>query len=175
METLKQSFGRRVRALREKNGHSREFLSQYVELDPQSLYRLEKGDQWIAPEKLELLARFYAVPVAYFFTDDAVTIDPTPAEIVEKVAKQFGIEIPSTLLHTGSTRKNMAPDAAGTSPVTPGPPALAVVPAALDDAVSLLNGMNQFELSLALEALRKVSQLFKQTEGQDNVNKRSPK
>jgi transcriptional regulator with XRE-family HTH domain len=77
METLKQSFGRRVRALREAHSHSREYLSQYVDLDPQSLYRVEKGDQFIAPEKLDKLAKFYNVSPARFFQDEPVSADLT--------------------------------------------------------------------------------------------------
>lgn len=86
-ESLKEGFGRRVRNLRESRGHTREYLSQYVELDPQSIYRIEKGLQWIAPEKLEQLVRFYAISPAALFTDDVVKIHPTPREALEILAR----------------------------------------------------------------------------------------
>lgn len=87
METLKQSFGRRFRALRESRGHSREFLAQNVKLEPTSIFRVEKGEQWIAPEKLDAAAKFYGVSPAVFFTDDIVKIEPTPEEALDVLSK----------------------------------------------------------------------------------------
>lgn len=97
METLKQSFGRRFRALRESRGHTREFLAQNVKLEPTSIFRVEKGEQWIAPEKLEATAKFYGVSPAAFFTDDVVKIEPTPQEALEVLAKAISAK-PAVLM-----------------------------------------------------------------------------
>jgi len=58
----------------------REYLSQNVEIDAQSIYRLERGEQWIAPEKLEKLALFYSVSPATFFSDEPIGATPTPED-----------------------------------------------------------------------------------------------
>lgn len=83
LESIKKSFGRRLRALRESRGYSRDTVAQNAKIDPTSLYRVENGQQWIAPETLERISNFFGVSPAVFFTDTIVRIDPTPDDALK--------------------------------------------------------------------------------------------
>lgn len=91
METLRESFGRRLRTLRESRGHSREFLAQNAKIDPTSVYRVETAKQWIAPETLQAISEFYKVSPAIFFTDEIVKIEPTPLEAAHLLVKTLEV------------------------------------------------------------------------------------
>lgn len=93
MESIKHSFGRRLRAIRKARGFSREKLSQYVEIGPLNFYRIEKGQQWIAPETLEKVAEALEVSPAAFFTDDIAVIKPTPREAWEIVGEFIDVQL----------------------------------------------------------------------------------
>ncbi len=93
MESIKKSFGRRLRSLREARGFSRELVAQNADFDPTSLYRVETGKQWIAPETLGRLADFFSVSPAVFFSDDIPVIKPTPREAWQIVGEFIEAEL----------------------------------------------------------------------------------
>lgn len=87
METIGQSFGRRLRRLREERDLSRDKMGDRIGLSSTSIVAIEKGDQWASAETLEKISVFFKVPPAYFFTDEIVRILPTPEEAWEIVGK----------------------------------------------------------------------------------------
>jgi transcriptional regulator with XRE-family HTH domain len=89
VEPLKISFGRRLQAIRESKGISREFIAQNADYDATSLYRVEKGLQWIAPDTLQSVAKILDVSPAVFFTDDVVKIEPTVKEALEIITRHI--------------------------------------------------------------------------------------
>lgn len=91
METTKQRVGRRVREIRKKAGYrSAEALAEALEVHPNSVYDLERGDSWISPEMLEKLSAHFKVPDAAFFGEEGEVvqvIEPSAAELAELAAK----------------------------------------------------------------------------------------
>lgn len=78
-------FGARVKALREARGLSRETIAQSTSIDAVSLFRIEKGDQWISPKALRELAKVLRVEVPAFFQTGEVMPSPSSAEPLKRL------------------------------------------------------------------------------------------
>lgn len=79
-ETFRESFGRRLRRERERAGLSADSLAAALKIHRNTVYHLEGGEQWISSELLEKISHKLNINPAVFFTDEAVTIKPTPQE-----------------------------------------------------------------------------------------------
>ena len=79
--TINQSVGRRVRAIRMTCGHSQEHVAQLLNLSFQQVQKFESGSSRISPDKLLSIARYYDMPIAWFFDD--VPADLRPSADVE--------------------------------------------------------------------------------------------
>lgn len=86
METLSQSFGRRLRAIRDERGLSRQKLGELIGLSSTSIAAIEGGSQWPSAENIERICAFFKVPVAALFTDEAVKIQPTIEESLAQIS-----------------------------------------------------------------------------------------
>lgn len=84
---IKQSFGRRLRALREARSLTREKLAEGISTTSTSIYNIEHGLQWVKPAMLGKLSLYFKVSPAVFFTDDVVKIQPTPEEALAIIAE----------------------------------------------------------------------------------------
>jgi transcriptional regulator with XRE-family HTH domain len=62
-------FGERLRKKREELKFTRDYVAQYTSLDSISLYRIERGDQWISAKALQELSALYKTAAARFFED----------------------------------------------------------------------------------------------------------
>lgn len=94
-ETFRESFGRRLRAARERAGFTADSLASALKVHRNTVYQLERGDQWISSELLEKIGDIFNVSPATLFTDDVVKIEPSPQEALE-VLRQ-AIEAPTPI------------------------------------------------------------------------------
>lgn len=69
METFKQSFGRRLRQARKKAGYSAERLAEKVDVQPNTIYSLERAESWIGADLLDRLGKALNVEHWVFFSD----------------------------------------------------------------------------------------------------------
>ena len=59
--------GARIKSLREERRISRETIAHFTSIDAVSLFRIEKGEQWVSPLALRELSEQIGVPVKEFF------------------------------------------------------------------------------------------------------------
>jgi transcriptional regulator with XRE-family HTH domain len=80
MGRLEKLVGQRIEKVRTERGLSREKVASSVDLDPVTLYRIERAKQGITLANVEALAAYFKVPPESFLTDNVVKVEPTPAE-----------------------------------------------------------------------------------------------
>jgi len=99
---VNQSVGRRVRAIRTASGHSQEHVAQLLSLSFQQIQKFESGASRISPDKLLSIARYYDMPIAWFFEDvplellpkaDAATAQPSSATASYRLRLEIGREL----------------------------------------------------------------------------------
>jgi transcriptional regulator with XRE-family HTH domain len=67
MDTLRQTFGKALRAQRKKAGLSRAALAKQVELTENMIGRIERGQNSTGVDRIELMAKALNVPVTVLF------------------------------------------------------------------------------------------------------------
>ena len=82
-----KSVGRRIENARKSRKLTREKVAQHVDLDPTTIYRIEKAKQGITLENIFAFSEALETPPAAFFTDGAVQIQPTIEEAWEIVGR----------------------------------------------------------------------------------------
>jgi transcriptional regulator with XRE-family HTH domain len=81
MPELREKFGERLRELRKRAGFSAESLAEAAGAHPNTVYVIERGEQWIGAELLETFARLIKVePAALFSEQPLKPLEPTPEE-----------------------------------------------------------------------------------------------
>lgn len=103
-EKTKQSFGRRLRAFRERAGVSAEDMGRRLGIHPNSVYRLERGDQWVGADVLERIGAELGLDLARLFTDEKP--QPTPQEALEVLAKVIAAPVADPLAARVARLKN---------------------------------------------------------------------
>lgn len=78
MGTIREDFGERVRYWRKRRGLSGEKLAEAIGIAPNSLYSLERGEQWASSETVEKLGDALDVPVRDLFDFGATATAPAP-------------------------------------------------------------------------------------------------
>lgn len=68
-------FGKRIRAVREAAGVSREVLAERAKTTPNYLGEIERGEKWPALDLITLLAGALNVPTATLFEFEAEEVD----------------------------------------------------------------------------------------------------
>ena len=66
METINQSFGRRLRKMREAHNLTREKLGEELGISSTSVYSIERGSQWVSPKTLDAISTFFKEFVLLF-------------------------------------------------------------------------------------------------------------
>ncbi len=87
-ERTRQSFGRRLRALRDRAGLSADDFAKRIQIHVNSLYRLERGDQWVGADVLERIGDELKLDLSRLFTD-AATPPPTLQEALAVLAREL--------------------------------------------------------------------------------------
>lgn len=64
---LKNSIGRKVKALRLEHGLSQEKLAEYINMSREHISCIERGKNLAGTETLYTLAEFFKVDIKYFF------------------------------------------------------------------------------------------------------------
>lgn len=87
LETIKKQIGARFRLLRLKAGYkSADAFAQRMEVSANTVYELERGENWISPDILERAAKVTGFPLSLFFGEPAV-MEPTPQEALAVLAR----------------------------------------------------------------------------------------
>jgi len=69
-------FGRRIRAIREAAGVSREFVAEKADINVNYLGEIERGEKWPSLEIIEQLAKALSVSPPEFFEFEAEETEP---------------------------------------------------------------------------------------------------
>ena len=64
---LKNSIGRKVRALRLENGLSQEKLAEYVNMSREHISCIERGKNLTSLETLYNISQYFNIDIKYFF------------------------------------------------------------------------------------------------------------
>lgn len=87
VEDIRQTFGQRLRTVREAAGLSAETLAERLNVHPNTVYRLERAEMWISAELLTAIVNEFQIsPVALFGEPP----EPTDAQIVAAIVRKFG-------------------------------------------------------------------------------------
>lgn len=84
-ESIKNSFGNRLRVLRKSLGLSSEEFAERLKIHPNSVYRLERGENWIGADLLERIETEFRLDISRLFSDDPPRA--TPEEALEILAR----------------------------------------------------------------------------------------
>jgi transcriptional regulator with XRE-family HTH domain len=99
MGNIKEDFGESVRIWRKRRGLSGEKLAEAIGITPNSLYSLERGEQWVSAETVEKLARALEINPRDLFDFGAPSARPTPAEALDVLREALEErQAPRTLL-----------------------------------------------------------------------------
>jgi transcriptional regulator with XRE-family HTH domain len=60
-------YGKRIREIREKHGHTRQELANKIELSESGLGKIERGERNFKPGLLEQIADIYETPLSFFY------------------------------------------------------------------------------------------------------------
>jgi len=123
-------FGERLRKTREARGFSRDYVAQHTSVDAVSLFRIEKGDQWVSPKALQELSAILRAPTASFF-GGATQAKPAPDLLRELLATLSTLNdsemkdaldaIRGVLAHSKGLRGELPDEEAEESDVVPEP------------------------------------------------------
>lgn len=69
VDPIDSAVGKRLRSLRNQRGLSLERVGELLEVSPQQISRLERGQHRLSASQLYRLARGFGVPVGWFFRD----------------------------------------------------------------------------------------------------------
>lgn len=85
-------FGKRIRELREKNNLTQEKLAEILDLDYQTISRIETGYYFTSYDKLEKFAKAFNVEIKdLFYTkhlEDEIDIEAKLIELIKKASKK---------------------------------------------------------------------------------------
>lgn len=100
MSNFDQRLGDKIRVLRLSRRMSQEQLACLLDVSTQQAQKYEKGDNRISPERLQICADYFGVPVGYFFDDQkeacapitlltAVRMDALPSPAVRAAVRHL--------------------------------------------------------------------------------------
>lgn len=69
-------FGKRVRSIREVQGHSREFIAEGAAITPNYLGEIERGEKWPSLEVIVAIGKTLNVSPSAFFELESEEVDP---------------------------------------------------------------------------------------------------
>ncbi|MBQ8458519.1 helix-turn-helix transcriptional regulator [bacterium] len=67
MDSCKKLIGKRIKELRKRNNFTQEKLSELIGLEPNHISKIESGIHFPQPEKLDLIAKVFDIPVMELF------------------------------------------------------------------------------------------------------------
>lgn len=87
---MKKDVGRRLREARERAGFkSAEAFAAHIKAHPNSVYKVERGKQWIGPEMLEKISGGLKESPAILFDDAIPMLVPTDKELLDILAARL--------------------------------------------------------------------------------------
>ena len=92
LENLKKTLGRRVRQIRKEAGLSAEELAESVSVHPNSIYTLERGENWISPETLAAICQVLGIHPYLLFIEDNLPAPRTIKAMAEEAKAEMSIE-----------------------------------------------------------------------------------
>lgn len=82
MEDAKRLFGRKLKEAREARGYTQKALGALIGIDPNSLARLERGEQGARWRVMEKIFEVIDEPPTYYFSDQPSALSQAQAKLV---------------------------------------------------------------------------------------------
>jgi transcriptional regulator with XRE-family HTH domain len=84
-ERIKYSFGTRLRSIRKRMGLSADELAGILGVHRNTIYQLERGQQWIGADLLERIQAVLRLDISRLFSDKPP--EATPEEALQIIAR----------------------------------------------------------------------------------------
>lgn len=98
LDNLKKRVGQRISHYRSRRGLTQEQLAVLVDIEPNSVSRIELGNQWASPEKLEGIAKALGVSVAALFAPSDPVAHVSISDVLELLSKALESDVKRKLL-----------------------------------------------------------------------------
>ncbi len=83
---LKEKLGRQIQLIRKKQKMTQEQLAKIIGIDPKSISKIEKGNNYPSPDNLEAIARVLGVSVYEFFLfEETKSVEMMKSEIINAI------------------------------------------------------------------------------------------
>ncbi len=83
---LKEKLGRQIQLIRKKQRMTQEQLAKIIGVDPKSISKIEKGNNYPSPDNLEAIARVLGVSVYEFFLfEETKSVEMMKNEIINAI------------------------------------------------------------------------------------------
>ncbi len=83
---LKEKLGRQIQLIRKKQKMTQEQLAKIIGIDPKSISKIEKGNNYPSPDNLEAIARVLGVSVYEFFLfEETKSVEMMKNEIINAI------------------------------------------------------------------------------------------
>ena len=82
----KEKLGRQIQLIRKKQRMTQEQLAKIIGVDPKSISKIEKGNNYPSPDNLEAIARVLGVSVYEFFLfEETKSVEMMKNEIINAI------------------------------------------------------------------------------------------
>ena len=83
---VKEKLGRQIQLIRKKQKMTQEQLAKIIGIDPKSISKIEKGNNYPSPDNLEAIARVLGVSVYEFFLfEETKSVEMMKNEIINAI------------------------------------------------------------------------------------------
>ena len=83
---LEEKLGRQIQLIRKKQRMTQEQLAKIIGVDPKSISKIEKGNNYPSPDNLEAIARVLGVSVYEFFLfEETKSVEMMKNEIINAI------------------------------------------------------------------------------------------
>ncbi len=83
--TLKQDLGQRIQTIRKSKKITQDQLSELVGIDPKNISRIEKGNNYPAPETICAIAKALGVDVYELFVFNEINYEKMKEELISSL------------------------------------------------------------------------------------------
>lgn len=87
------ALGKRLTLLRKSKSWSQEYLGALIGTKYQQVHKYETGENRVPPQKLEICAKIFNVPIAYFYGRDEEKLEKSTLTVASEM-----VDLPDSLL-----------------------------------------------------------------------------
>lgn len=88
---IKKNVGRKLRDLRESAGLTQEKLAEAINVQINTISKVETGRHFISPELLTKLCKYFEVDESHFFNFNTINRKASDAEKIESIIRKLKI------------------------------------------------------------------------------------